>query len=695
MSTPPSLEILAPAGSPDALKAAVRAGADAVYLGASGFNARQGAHNFDAAALREAVSYCHARNVAVHLTLNTLVRQEELTPALSVAQEACALGIDALIVQDVGLARRIHAAAPSMPLHASTQLSCHTPAGVRFLRDAGFSRVVLAREMTRDEIAACAGQACELETFVHGALCMCVSGQCYLSATLGGRSGNRGLCAQPCRLPFAPADGRREARPGDSALSLRDLSLWRHIGELAACGVISLKIEGRMKRPEYVAAAVAVCRAAARGETPDPLLVKDLQAVFSRSGFTDGYFIGRCDRSLFGTRRREDVVAAAPVLERLTRLYAKERPAIPVKMELTVSRQETALTATDDAGHTARAVGEGAQEAVSLPLDEARAVEQLRKTGGTPFCPPTVLCHIEKGLSLPLSRLNALRRQALDSLLAQREKRPPIPYNTQAKLPDLPELPADKASPLFVARLSGVAQLAGTQTADRVILPLFTPEHLLRQAAEDGRLGVEIPRGLFGREEEARAALRTAADAGTRFALCGNVGALPLALEAGLIPVGGFGLNITNADALAFYAERGLAAATLSMELTFRQTAFAARRPIPVGLLLYGRQPLMLCRACPRRAATGGCAAPGTCGLIDRKGVRFPLACGGDCTELLNAAPLYWADKREAIPPLDFWLFHFTDETAEQVEKQLRAYREGTPAAPPGITRGLYRRGVE
>ena len=381
-------EILAPAGSPEALRAAVRCGADAVYLGASAFNARQGAHNFDTAALREAVSYCHARGVAVHLTLNTLVRQDELHAALKVAEEACVLGVDALIVQDVGLARRIRAAAPGMALHAATQLSCHTPSGVRFLRDSGFSRVVLAREMSRDEIAACAGQGCELEVFVHGALCMCVSGQCYLSAMLGGRSGNRGLCAQPCRLPFAPADSGRRAREGEAALSLRDLSLQAYGADLAALGVDSLKIEGRLKRPEYVAAAVSVYRAAVRGEAPAPGLSEYLQAVFSRSGFTDGYYADQRGGGMFGTRRREDVQAAAPVLSRLERLYDKETGRVPVTLTFAMTADEATLTAADSEGRTVTVAGDPPQPAVNHPLDAERAAASWARRGAPPFAPP-------------------------------------------------------------------------------------------------------------------------------------------------------------------------------------------------------------------------------------------------------------------------------------------------------------------
>lgn len=688
-------EILAPAGSPDALRAAVFAGADAVYLGASSFNARRNAHNFDTAALREAVSFCHGRGVQVHLTLNTLVREEELEAALLVAQEACALGVDALIVQDTGLARLLRAAAPAMPLHASTQLSCHTPAGVRFLRDSGFSRVVLAREMSREEIAACAGLGCELEVFVHGALCMSVSGQCLFSAMLGGRSGNRGLCAQTCRLPFAPAGPDNRPAPADAAaLSLRDLSLREHVTELAKLGVASLKIEGRMKRPEYVAAAVRVYRDAAGGLEPDKQRIEDLQSVFSRSGFTDGYYKGRRDASLFGVRRKEDVTAAAPVLGRLAALYSQEASRVPVTLTLVVEPEGVRLYAQDGDGRRAVARDGPPERALYRPLDAHRAAAQLAKTGGTPFRAANVRCDIGEGLTLPLSKLNALRRDALEALLRLREAPRPVPVDVSVRPLPLPAAAPSSKPPSLVVRLAASEQLSAGLEADAVILPL-SASTALRKAAESGRpAGVEIPRGLFGREEEVRAALRAAKASGARFALCGNVGALPLALEAGLAPVGGFGLHIANGEALAFFKEKGLAAATLSMELTFRQMAFAAGRPLPAGIVVYGRQPLMLCRACPYQAAAGCARCGGRGALTDRRGVRFPLACDGGCTEVLNASVLYWADKREELPALDFWLLHFTQETPEEAAAVVRQYQEGgTP--PPGFTRGLYRRGVE
>lgn len=703
---PGRLEILSPAGSMQALTAAVRCGADAVYLGGGGFNARRNAHNFDAVSLREAVAFCHARGVKVHFTLNTLIRQDELPAALALAEEVCALGVDALIVQDLGLARAVHAAAPGMPLHASTQLSCHTPAGVRELAALGFSRVVLAREMSKEEIAACANQGAELEIFVHGALCMCVSGQCGLSAMLGGRSGNRGLCAQPCRLPFAPsgrdAAGReRLPRPGEAALSLRDLSLREHVGELAALGVCSLKIEGRMKRPEYVAAATAATVAARDGlaDGENGSIAEDLQSVFSRSGFTDGYYTARRGAAMFGVRRKEDVTAAAPVLGRLSRLYKKETPRVPVSLVLTMrSGRPMQLIAEDGEGRRVAVSGPPPEPAVNRPLDPERAAAQLSKTGGTPFS-AAVSCELEEGLTVPASALNALRREALDKLLALREAPTPVPF-------DRGRIPAEPASrrpfpprPALVARFAGAGQIPADCGADALLLPLNTAEENLRFWSGRAVVGVEIPRGLFGREDAVSALCRAAADAGARFALCGNIGALEPARRAGLAPVAGFGMNLFNAGSLRTLAETGVRAAVLSQELTFPQMDFAAHSPVPVGILAYGRQPLMLMRNCPYQASAGCAKCGGHGSLTDRKGVRFPVACEGGpgahgCAELLNSTPLYLADRLDELPRLDFLLLHFTDETPEQAASVLRDYREGgTP--PPTFTRGLYRRGVE
>ncbi len=682
------VEILAPVGSPDALLAAVRNGADAVYLGAATFNARQHAQNFDDAALAAAVAYCHARDVRVHLTLNTLVREDEMEAALAVARTAAIAGVDALIVQDRGLARRLKTALPTMPLHASTQLSCHTPAGVRALRDVGFSRVVLAREMSADEIAACAGLGCELEVFVHGALCMSVSGQCYLSALLGGRSGNRGRCAQPCRLPFRASDGKSAPATDTYALSLRDLSLAEHFEDLVAAGVCSLKIEGRMKRPEYVAAATSYYAALRDGIQPDKTARENLQSVFSRSGFTDGYYAARRGGGMFGYRRHEDVTAAGGVLRDLQRSYDREVPQVAVSAVLEAQADTPLCLTVTDGIHTVTVQGETAvSDRPMLPTD--RVTAQLQKTGGTPFVMQRVTVTGEGAYAV--SALNALRREALEKLETERGKTPETVCSDNLP-PSVPRQVSPlwkEERPLLLVRLSSAAQLTDTvkHTADGWFLPLGE--------ACDTPWGVEIPRGMFGTEDAVRQKLRKAAQNGVRYALCNNVGAVPLAIEAGLVPVGGFGLNLTNSDAVAAYAAEGLQAATLSMELTFAQTAFAKNAPIPTGLLLYGRQPLMLTRNCPRQCSGASCA---TCrpsdGVTDRRGVTFPTACAGGCTELLNAVPLYWADRLSEVPALDFSLLHFTTESPAECEAVTIAYRNGGRATG-NITRGLYRRGVE
>lgn len=702
-ATKHNLEILAPAGSPESLIAAVRGGADAVYLGAGSFNARRNAKNFDDESLREAAALCHSRGVKIYLALNTLILQNEMPEALSLAEKACEMGLDALIIQDLGLARLIRTAAPGIPLHASTQLSCHSPSGVMELKELGFSRVVLAREMTRSEIRECTGLGVELEVFVHGALCMSVSGQCYLSAMIGGRSGNRGLCAQPCRLPFAAGSGRKPAQD-EKALSLKDLSLYDYIEELADSGVKSLKIEGRMKRPEYVAAA-ARCFSDARNfvyglsdKPADPELVRDLQSVFSRSGFTGGYYTGKRDSSMFGARTQKDVEAAEPAINRLAKLYEKEIPRIRVEM-LFEMKEDTpvSLTVRDFDGNSVKIHGDTPERAVKSPLSKARTEEQLSKTGGTPFI-ASVSCDIEEGLTIPISLLNSLRRNALEELLKLRAEKAPIPFTNnpnpeKASALPLPELKrADRL--LYAARFSSAEQVPEKADLDLIFVPLDAPAGTLKSLTENCRMAVEIPRGMFGSEEKIKEQLKTAADCGISVALCGNIGAVRLAKDFGFSPVASFGMNITNKYALDSLASQGVSAAVLSQELAFGQMKFAANSDIPCGIIGYGRQPLMLLRNCPFSAAKG-CKSCGSNGaLTDRRGAVFPLACQNGCAELLNSVPLWLGDLLDELPPMDFILLYFTNETRTEAEDIISSYRKGGKA-PVGFTRGLYKRGVE
>ncbi len=685
-----NVEILAPAGSAGALQAAVRCGAAAVYLGTDAFNARQHAENFAGDALDSAVAYCHVRGVQVHLTLNTLVRENELEQAIAVAKRAQTAGVDALIVQDVGLARVLHAVLPDMPLHASTQLSCHTPDGVRFLRDNGFSRVVLSREMSLSEIKACAGLGCELEVFVHGALCMCVSGQCYLSAALGGRSGNRGLCAQPCRLPFS-AQGSDNLTNG-YALSLKDQSIVEHIPALAEAGVVSFKIEGRMKRPEYVAAAVTACRASAAGKSVPAQLQEDLEAIFSRSGFTDGYYTAKRGTAMFGVRRQEDI-AAATVLKRLESLYEKEPQTVAVEMLLTAAvGQSTVLTVSDTDGNTVTVCGEPAQRARTVATTSEKAIAQLTKTGGTPFVVTTTVS-LGENVMLPASQLNALRREALEKL-----------EHCRAAVPGRRVCDIALAKPSNVTfpytrllRLQTTEQYSDALVDETVILPLFTPLDTLQTIAKThrGDFGVEIPRGLFEGTVRVKTALENARAAGAAFVLCHNVNGMECAKESGLLVVGGFGMNVMNSESAAFYAGNGVSAMVVSPELSFAQMRFTQTAACACGVLTYGRLPLMLTRNCPANAAGIKCeTCKGHATLIDRKRVRFPVMCTNRCSELLNSVPLYWLDKPAQLPVNTFQFLHFTDESAKEVAVVLGQLLCAAPATQP-ITRGMYKKGVE
>ena len=682
-------ELLAPAGGPESLLAALRCGADAVYLGGKQLNARRGAENFDREALRRAAADCRLRGAKLYLTLNTLVFDSELPQLLEALEEACDAGVDAVIVQDLAVAAAVRRLAPGLALHASTQMSVHSLEGAKQLEALGFRRVVLAREMEQEEIRRVVeGTALEAECFVHGALCMCVSGQCALSSMIGGRSGNRGMCAQPCRLPFA-------AGGATHALSLRDLSLVEWIPRLRELGVASLKIEGRMKRPEYVAGAVAACRAALDGGSAD---LESLEAVFSRSGFTDGYFTGRRDGQLFGVRQKEDVTAASPqLLKKLRELYRREPQRVPVRFALRVSRGErTELLAADADGHSVTVRGEPPLEAVSAPTTPERARELLGKTGGTPYFVERADCSIAEGLLVPAAAVNDLRRRALEELSGLRTQRQ-VPFASGPGPASLPEHGRPERQVLRV-RLHRQAQLTPGIEADgaEIALPL---EELLRLSPQRleplrDRLLAELPRIVFGQEERLRDALERVGALGVTRALAGNLGGVRLAGELGFEVHGDFGLNVTNSVALEELQRLGLRDVTLSFELE-RERIQALRGSIPRGIPAYGRLPLMVMRACPVRVRAG-CA---DCGgrfpaLTDRLGNKFPVDCDGwGCSVLYNCVPLELADRLGEFDRVDFFTLYFTQETPEECGGILRRYRAGA-AAEGEKTRGLYYRKV-
>lgn len=689
------LEILAPAGSMESLQAAVRSGANAIYLGAESFSARGNAQNFSREQLREAVEYCHLAGVAVHLAINTVLFDKELPEALELAQYACSLPVDAVIVQDWGLFRLLRQAAPELPIHCSTQMSIHTPAGAKLMADQGASRVVLSRELSLREIQEIStATPVELEHFVHGALCMCVSGQCYFSAVLGSRSGNRGLCAQPCRLPFAAKGGT------GYDLSLKDLSMISRMDALREAGVDSCKIEGRMKRPEYVAAATAAARYAADGQPIPPELMKNLESVFSRSGFTSGYPDGKLGVEMFGTRTYEDVTGATKsVFSSLQGLYQKERQSVPLTMRFTAKLNMPCTLTVSDGTHSVTVSGTVCELAQNRPLDPERCQIQLQKTGGTVFFIEKYTADIDNSVALPISALNELRREALEQLSVLRKQRSPIPFTmpTFNKERHLCGKPALRAVFSQVKSASDIPDSA--TVCERIFVPLSTKQDVLEALLSRGLpLGVTVPRGMFGQEQQARKALQRCNELGINHGLAGTIGGIALLKETDMTIHGGFSLNITNSQSLEYFRSLGVSDAELSCEITLSQAA-AMGGTMPRGLVAYGRLPLMLTRNCPAANHPDGCRGCENRGgtrptqIVDRKGIVFPIQCENGCSTVLNSVPLVWSDQLSALKGVDFLTLNVTVENSVETDEIFFAYKNGKNLKIP-LTRGLYRRGV-
>lgn len=687
------IEILAPVGNEEMLRAAVFSGADAVYLGFSGFNARTSANNFNADTLKDAVAFCHARGVAVHVALNTTVYGGEL-PALEQAIRAVAAsGADAVICQDLAVATLIGKIAPQLPRHGSTQMSVHSLQGALELKELGFTRVVLARELSMPEVEHIT-KHCGIETecFVHGALCMCVSGQCYMSAFLGGRSGNRGSCAGPCRLPFE-ANALPEGKPGRlHHLSLKDNSVIDKLDKLQALGVASAKIEGRLRTPEYVAAAVSACLAGREGRAYDRDLLKN---AFSRSGFTSGYLDGKIDGTMFGVRSEADAEQTKKTLPMLRELYRRERSRVPVKMKLEIEEGGEKLTVTDADGSKAFAYGDAEpQPARTDPT--ASLHRSLAKTGGTPFAveDQDITVEMDGGpWFIPGSAVNELRREALDALLKKREVLRPWP-TTEEHVPALPlrTLPSRRTLRARFENWEQVPERA-LDGIEYLILPIAQADRVPREWRAKTLL--ELPRVMFGKlEEDTARRIAATQDAGFAGYEVSNIAHLRLC--RGLPMSGSFGLNITNQLAAQFYADNGLGSMLILPEVKDSDISTIAPthngRPVPTGVLVYGHMPLMVTRACPLQNIHDCAHCDKTGVLTDRKAKKFPVRCGLGVRTIYNPIPIYMGDKPGALT-VDYGVAYFTLESREEAAKILEMIRTHAPFEGD-FTRGLYFKGT-
>ena len=661
----PLPELLCPAGSPAALDAAIEGGADAIYLGGTTFNARMKAHNFGGDALRSAVLRAHAYGVKVYLTLNTLVGDREIPAALAAAEEAANAGVDALIVADLGVAAALKRAFPTLELHASTQASSHNAESAKKLKEIGFSRIVIARETPASDLfEAVKNSPLEVEMFIHGALCVSHSGQCLFSSLVGGRSGNRGECAQPCRLPFACKKGGCPY-----PLSLKDLSLAEHVPALIESGVASLKIEGRMKAPEYVRDTARIWRRLLderRAATPDEM--RELASIFSRGGFTDGYYKEKIDSKMLGVRSEDDKSASRT----LTPFVGITRK-IPLAFAVRMKENEPITLTVSDKNRQITVEGDVVQAALTAPLSAEHLERNLSKLGGTPYSIGSFTVEMDDGLMLPVSRLNDLRRRAIaewESNLAPKKVE---------KMPYVAQKSHNVCKKEKTARFYTPEQITplAREFFDRIYLPLGK-----ETSACDG---VVLPPVIFeGDLARVGEMLAAAAAKGVRYALVGNLGHIELVKHAGLIPVGDFRFNVTNCESVCALEKMGIDSLILSPELTLPQV-----RDIKgdTSLIVYGRIPLMTVEKCVIREI----ADCDTCGknaaiLTDRRGVRFPVLREWEHRNVIyNSLPTSMSDRQDQLAKAGITAQHFlfSAETPDEVDEVIRLWKKGAALPYP------------
>ncbi len=685
-------ELLSPAGSDEALIAAVMSGADAVYAGGDKFSARAGAKNL--ADMRAAAEYCHKYGVKIYAAVNTLIKENELDELAAYALYLNECGVDGVIIQDAGAAVVFQNIVPALERHASTQMTASDKFDVQYLNTRGFKRVVISRELSRAEIADIRRHTkAELEMFVHGAICMCYSGQCLMSSIIGGRSGNRGRCAQPCRKSYRLLENGKEVADC-YALSPKDMALIDYVSELDAMGINSLKIEGRLKRAEYVAAVTGVyrrCLDEHRKSTKCDMA--ELTNAFSRSGFTDGYFTGKLGANMM-CHTDPSNSAANSFTDEAKRRAAGFGREIDIDMQCIIAAGEPVRLFANDGGHYIEVSSDTlAETAKTKPTDPERVRAQLAKLGGTGYRAANIDVMTDSSAAVPISGINALRREAVRELDAARTAvvpcevfgyNPHIDYTRDKRTPSiaadvLTREQADAAARCGVARIFAYPRLAAELARDYPELEIITkigPEHkpdVITDAVEISTAG-------------------------------------GISRYKGKRIIGGVRLNITNSLAAEFYSE--LDEITLSAELNSAEVRSCITRICAkTGIIAYGRLELMVMRNCPVKAL-GKCAKHGAkFSLKDGHGEEFPLICSETCTgtcsdwcmaRLLNSKPIYMADKAAELLSMnaDIWRLVFTTESGIETARIIENYRTaltGENAAKMRentFTRGHYTRGV-
>lgn len=672
-------EILAPAGNTESLSAALRTGANAVYIGGKNFSARNNADNFSLDEISQAANLCHKYGAKLYLAVNTIISDNETTDFCDYIKSTAKIGVDGYIIQDLGAYDIIKKSVPDAVLHASTQMSVHTAVGVRMLKELGFARVVPARELSADTLEKICHEDIETEIFVHGALCMSVSGQCYMSAVMGSRSANRGCCGQACRLPFS-AKGTSEY----NALSLKDLSLIDHIDRIKSMGVDSLKIEGRMKRPEYVSATVNEFRKALDGETPDK---KTLAEIFSRNGFTDGYFTA--DRKcMFGIRDKENSLSAKKIFPVIHDFYRSERPVheadffveiktgIPLYAKAVCS--DISVEITDDVPDTAKVT----------PTDYDAVKKQLSKLGDTVFYIGKLTADIDNNVFVSAGKLNKIRRTVIEKLTEKLIEKNTPHYTITDYTPKFTDIQPEKSSeniPLRTFCRTKEQALIAVNFSEYIIIPMKIINKSLLEEIPAEKIIISPPRFILD-EDKVISDINKLKNMGINRLICHTPDTVAIGRNLGMKLHGNFTLNIFNSFCAEFIKNLGLEDCIFSIEATLNQFR-NIRTNLSIGAVVYGRLPLMLTRNCPvdNECGCGSCMG---C-ITDRTSRKFPVVCSKDYCEILNSDTLYMFDRISEFYGISFGAVLLNDENSEQT-KSVFAGRK-----PDGdITRGLYYRGV-
>lgn len=677
------LEILAPAGNYKSLEAAVYAGADSVYFGAKALNARRNASNFTDEEIKSAVNFCHLYNIKAYLTLNTLMFDSEIKEVTNQIMFACNVGFDAIIVQDLGVISLIKQICPDMPVHASTQMSVHNLADANELYARGIERVVLARELSKNEILNITQNSkIETEIFVHGALCYCISGQCYFSAFWGERSGNRGLCAQVCRLPFGVISNNRYN------LSLKDLCLIDYVNELKLIGVSALKIEGRMKNADYVYTAVSQFK----NSVCDKKYDKDiLDKSFSRSGFTQGYYLSKIDADMFGIRSEQDKLKSKE--NKTLKITDIEQIKIQVDMKFNISKQKTELIISDNSGNMFISNGNKAEASVNKSLARYDVIKSLSKLNGTPFTLNDITGFLEDNIYLPVSALNELRRNAVDNLIQLRQ----IHKNYNVNLPKI-NLSHCQNKNTDEIKLTA-SFFNASQISERILksveyasLDLFKLDEVQKNILSkySSKFIAEIPRVFFEDEKQIENELTKIKLLGINKAKCHSIGRMKLALNCGFDVVAGFGLNIANSISAQFLSDYSPLYITLSPELSVNQIN-NIKTYDKKAIVSYGYFPLMITRACPVKHEIGcdKCRKHNCAYITDRKDKKFAVLCNHNVSQILNSVPLYIADKMNDFKNISYCEMFFTTENENSCHEIISNYLQ-KKSANTDFTRGIY-----